>query len=202
MVPVTALWLPILLSAVLVFVASSVIHMFTPWHKGDVRGIPGEDDAMAALRRLNVAPGDYVMPYAGSMEAMRAPAYAAKLAAGPAVFMTVWRGTTSMGPQLAGWFLYSIVVSIFAGYIAPTDQVPGLEAVTLLGTSVASVVRRAAVHGIARAHQALARWAETQGFMESIEAGRWREVYLETNDNDYSDWLIAVQLELTGNDES
>ena len=94
------------------------------------------------------------------------------------------------------------VVRIFAGYIAPTDQVPGLEAVTLLGTSVASVVRRGAVHGIARAHQALARWAETQGFMESIEAGRWREVYLETNDNDYSDWLIEVQLELTGNDES
>jgi len=118
MVPVTALWLPILLSAVLVFVASSVIHMFTPWHKGDIRGVPGEDEAMGTLRRLNVAPGDYVMPYAGSMEAMRAPAYAAKLAAGPAVFMTVWQGTTSMGPQLAGWFLYSIVVSIFAGYIA------------------------------------------------------------------------------------
>ena len=118
MVPVTALWLPILLSAVLVFVASSVIHMFTPWHKGDVRGIPGEDDAMAALRRLNVPPGDYAMPYAGSMEAMRDPAYTAKLSAGPAVFLTVWRGTTSMGPQLAGWFVYSVVVSIFAGYLA------------------------------------------------------------------------------------
>jgi hypothetical protein len=118
MVAVTALWLPILLSAVLVFVASSLIHMFTPWHKGDVRGISGEDDVMAVLRRLNVAPGDYAMPYAGSAAAMKEPAYAAKLAAGPAAFLTVWRATPSMGPQLGGWFVYLLVVSIFAGYMA------------------------------------------------------------------------------------
>ena len=118
MVPVTSLWLPILLSAVLVFVVSSVIHMFTPWHKGDVRGVPGEDEAMTALRRLKVPPGDYVMPYATSMAAMKDPAYIARLEAGPAVFMTVWKGSTAMGGQLAGWFLYGVVVSIFAGYLA------------------------------------------------------------------------------------
>jgi hypothetical protein len=118
MVPITSLWLPILLSAVLVFVASSVIHMFTPWHKGDVRGVPGEEEAMATLRRLKVPPGDYVMPYATSMAMMKDPAYIARLEAGPAVFMTVWPGSTNMGPQLAGWFAYAIVVSLFAGYLA------------------------------------------------------------------------------------
>ncbi len=118
MVPITALWLPVLLSAVLVFVVSSVIHMFTPWHKGDVRGVPGEEDVMAAVRRAKVSPGDYVLPYAGSMEAMKDPAYQARLQAGPALFLTVWQGTTNMGPQLIGWFVYSIVVSVFAGYLA------------------------------------------------------------------------------------
>lgn len=118
MVSVTTLWLPIILSAVLVFVASSLIHMLTPWHKGDLRGIAGEDEVMALLRRLNVAPGDYVMPYAGSTAAMKEPAYAAKLAAGPAAFVTIWRASTAMGPQLAGWFVYAVVVSIFAGYLA------------------------------------------------------------------------------------
>jgi hypothetical protein len=118
MVPLTSLLVPILFSAVLVFVVSSVIHMFTPWHKGDIRGVPGESEAMEALRRLKVPSGDYAMPYAGSMGAMRDPAYAARLEAGPAVFMTVWRGTTSMTGQLVGWFLYSVVVSIFAGYVA------------------------------------------------------------------------------------
>jgi hypothetical protein len=32
MVGITALWLPILLSSVFVFILSSIIHMFTKWH--------------------------------------------------------------------------------------------------------------------------------------------------------------------------
>ena len=51
-----ALWLPIVLSAVIVFVVSSVIHMFTPWHKGDYSKIPNEDRVMDALRPLNIPP--------------------------------------------------------------------------------------------------------------------------------------------------
>ena len=138
MVPVTSLWLPILLSAVLVFVVSSVIHMLTPWHKGDIRGVKGEEDAMAALRRLDIPPGDYVMPYAGSMQAMKDPAYVARLEAGPAVFMTVWKGSTSMTGSLVGWFLYSVVVSIFAGYLAGAAVPAGasyLEVFRFAGTT-------------------------------------------------------------------
>lgn len=138
MVPITSLWLPVLLSAVLVFVVSSVIHMFTPWHKGDVRGVPGEPDAMAALRRLNIPPGDYVMPYASSMEAMKDPEYLKRLEAGPAVFMTIWKGSTSMTNSLIGWFVYSIVVSVFAGYIAGAALPSGasyLEVFRFAGTT-------------------------------------------------------------------
>ena len=42
MVPIHALWLPILLSAVIVFVASSIIHMALPIHKSDYRKLPDE----------------------------------------------------------------------------------------------------------------------------------------------------------------
>lgn len=138
MVPITSLWLPILLSAVLVFVVSSVIHMFTPWHKGDVRGVPGEADAMAALRRLNIPPGDYVMPYATSMEAMKDPEYVKRLEAGPAVFMTVWKGSTSMTGSLVGWFVYSIVIGMFAAYLAGAALPAGasyLEVFRFAGTT-------------------------------------------------------------------
>ena len=38
MVGLAALWLPILLSAVIVFVASSLIHMVSGWHKSDYPG--------------------------------------------------------------------------------------------------------------------------------------------------------------------
>ena len=43
MVSISALWLPILLSAVIVFVASSIIHMVLPVHRGDYRKLPEED---------------------------------------------------------------------------------------------------------------------------------------------------------------
>ena len=40
MVPLAALWLPILLSAVIVFVVSSLIHMVLPWHENDYVRVP------------------------------------------------------------------------------------------------------------------------------------------------------------------
>ena len=49
MVPILSLWLPILLSGLLVFVASSVIHMMLPYHKKDYRAAPGEDGVVDAL---------------------------------------------------------------------------------------------------------------------------------------------------------
>ena len=44
------LWLPILLSAVFVFVASSVLHMVLPIHKGDYKKPPGEDAVLESMR--------------------------------------------------------------------------------------------------------------------------------------------------------
>jgi hypothetical protein len=57
MVPITALWLPILLSAVIVFVASSILHMVLPYHKSDYRKLPEEDKVMDALRAAGVTAG-------------------------------------------------------------------------------------------------------------------------------------------------
>ena len=68
MVGLSALWLPILLSAVVVFIVSSIIHMATPWHKGDYLKIPDEDKAMDALRPLAIPPGDYMVPRPSSVQ--------------------------------------------------------------------------------------------------------------------------------------
>lgn len=83
-----------------------------------------------------------------------------------------------------------------AGFAAPTANVPGLDVVELPGITAASIVRRGAVADMNEAHQAIAHWAEAHDHSHSIERGRWRELYLETNDSDYSDWLIEVQLEI------
>jgi hypothetical protein len=128
MVSLMSLWLPILLSAVLVFVISSLIHMVLPYHKNDFRALPAEDEVMDALRRTDLPPGDYALPYASSMEEMKSPEYTQKRERGPVAFMTVMKpGQVSMGPQLAQWFAFSIVIGIFAGYIAGRALSPGAE---------------------------------------------------------------------------
>lgn len=119
MTGLAALWLPILLSAVIVFVVSSLIHMLTPWHKSDYPQVPNEDKVMDTIRPLAIPPGDYFIPRPPSREAMRSPQYIEKMKRGPIVMMTVLpNGPMSMGKSLVQWFLYSVVVGIFAAYVA------------------------------------------------------------------------------------
>ena len=125
MVSLMSLWIPILLSAVIVFIVSSVIHMLLPYHRSDFGKVPSEDEVMEALRKFNIPPGDYVLPYAGSPEAMRSAEFTEKRAKGPVAFMTVMKsGPPSMGGSLVQWFIYSIVVGIFAAYIAGRALAP------------------------------------------------------------------------------
>ena len=128
MVPVLSLLIPIALSAVLVFIASSIIHMaLSFWHKNDLKKLPNEDAVMNALRPLNLPPGNYGIPKPDSMKAMQSPEFQAKLKAGPVAFITVRPSDFSMGATMFLWFLYSLVVSLIAGYIAGVAFGPGTE---------------------------------------------------------------------------
>ena len=110
MTGLSALWLPLLLSAVMVFVASSVIHMASPWHKSDYPKMPNEDQVMDALRPLAIPPGDYFFPRPSSRDEMRSPAFAENIAgralppgtAYPQVFRFVG-ATAFIGYALALW---------------------------------------------------------------------------------------------------
>lgn len=123
MVALTSLLLPLVLSAVFVFVASSIIHMFLGYHANDFTPMPNEEVARAALR---LPPGDYATPYAGSMAEMKSPEYTQKLQQGPIAFVTVAPpSAASMGRSLVLWFIYCLVVSLFAAYIAGRALGPG-----------------------------------------------------------------------------
>jgi len=125
-VSVLSLWLPILLSAATVFVVSSVIHMVLPYHRTDFVKVPAEDEVMNALRPFNIPPGDYVIPHAGSSQAMKSPEFQEKVNKGPVAFMTVMRSEMpSMGASLVQWFVYSLIVGVFAAYIAGRALEPG-----------------------------------------------------------------------------
>jgi hypothetical protein len=119
MVSIASLWLPILLSAVIVFVASSVIHMVLTYHKHDILALPKEAEVMAALRPFNIPPGDYGMPRPASMKDMGTPEFAEKRKKGPVAFMTVLPpGPPETAAQMVQWFLYSVVISLFSAYVA------------------------------------------------------------------------------------
>jgi hypothetical protein len=128
MVPILSLWLPIVLSAVFVFIVSSIIHMVLKVHNNELRRVPDEDGVLAALGKFNIPPGDYMLPRAADMKAMGSPAFVEKMKKGPVALMTVLpNGPTAMGKSLAMWFVYSLVVSVFAAYVAGRALGPGAE---------------------------------------------------------------------------
>jgi hypothetical protein len=112
-----SLWLPIVVSAVGVFIVSSIIHMALPWHKGDFRKIPHEDQVMEALRPLNIPRGDYMVPNAGGMKEMKTPEFKAKRQRGPVFIATFMQGEMAIGKSLVLWFVYLLVISYFAAYV-------------------------------------------------------------------------------------
>ena len=128
MTGLSALWLPILLAAIAVFVASTVIHMVLTWHKNDFSGVPDEEKFRGAVGPLALPPGDYCVPYAGSMDAMKSPEFKAKHVQGPVMIFTVLpSGPITMARSLVQWFLYSVVIGIFAAYVTSRALPPGAD---------------------------------------------------------------------------
>jgi Flp pilus assembly protein TadB len=116
----------ILLSAVVVCIASSIIHMLFTYHFKDFKRVPDEEKLMDALRGFNIPPGEYLIPCASSHAARKTPEFQEKMKKGPAVLMTVWEGgMASMGMNLVQWFIYSVIVGIFAAYVAGRALGPG-----------------------------------------------------------------------------
>ena len=125
MVSIPSLWLPILLSAVAVFITSSIIHMFLGYHAADYKKLPAEDEFMAIVRKLDIPAGDYMVPCAESAKGWKDPAFQEKFKAGPRAMMTVFSGEFGMGKQFTQWFLYSILIGITAAYISGRALGPG-----------------------------------------------------------------------------
>lgn len=139
MTPLMSLWLPILVSAAIVFVASSIIHMATKWHADDYPKLESQDKVMDALRPFGMTPGDYMIPRPNDMKDMGTPEFQEKLKKGPVVVMTVMpNGMMDMGKSLGGWFAFCLVVNLFAGYVASASLGAGttyLKVFQVVGTA-------------------------------------------------------------------
>ena len=114
-----ALWLPILVSAVLIFIASSLIHMVLKWHNSEFRTLSNEEAVRSVIRAGSPAPGQYAIPYCSDHKLMRTPEFQKKFEEGPIAWVTVRpNGFPSMGGALTGWFVYTLAISAIAAYIA------------------------------------------------------------------------------------
>jgi len=114
-----ALWLPILLSAVVVFVISSLVHMVIKWHASDYSALANEDAVRAAIRAGNPTPGRYVVPHCQDMKDMGSEAMLKKYQEGPVGHFTLGpTGAPNIGKNLGQWFLWSLVVAIVAACLA------------------------------------------------------------------------------------
>lgn len=127
----TTLWLPIVLSAVFVFIVSSVIHMVLGYHASDYKAVPNEDQVMDRLRDLNIPPGHYAVPKPASMKEFNSPEFQAKMAKGPAMMMSIRKPGMSMGSSLMKWFAFLLLVNVFVAYVASHTVTQGADYLTV-----------------------------------------------------------------------
>src|SRR3954451_1315440 len=119
MVSLGSLWLPILISAVLVFLTSSILHMVLRYHQRDYSRLPNEDAVRSAIRSGSPPPAQYLIPYCPSPKDMQTPEMKQKYTEGPVVVMNVLRpGIPGMGKNLIQWFGFLLVVSFCIAYVA------------------------------------------------------------------------------------
>lgn len=136
--PFGSLWLPVVVSAVAVWFLSSILHMVLKYHRADYKGLSDEDAVGQAMRKAAPAPGVYFIPYCADPSMMKDPAVRKKYEDGPVAMISVMRnGPPAMGKYLAMWFLFCLLVSFVASYVARHTLAPGadlLEVMRITGT--------------------------------------------------------------------
>ena len=138
MISLLSLWMPIVLSAIVLFLASWLLHMILGHHRTDLRGLPHEDAVLDALRAAHIERGDYMAPHAASPSQMRTPEFRQRKRRGPTVLLTITRGgEPDLGKPLLQWFIYLLVVMLIAAYVASRTlalDAPYLAVFRVVGT--------------------------------------------------------------------
>jgi len=111
------LWLPIVVTAVVLFFASFVAWMILPHHFGDRSKLDKENEFMDHLRDLNVQPGNYLFPYAASGKEMGSQEHQKRYAKGPRGTINIY-SMPNTGANLFCTLLFFLVTATIIGYVA------------------------------------------------------------------------------------
>lgn len=122
---VWSLWLPILVSGVVLFFASWLAWMVIGHHKNDWQGLPDEQAIVDVIRSTNIGPGQYMFPHCPSPEEWKSGAHQERLKAGPKGALYVWKPGGGMGANLFCTWLLFTVLSFVIAYLAGIALPPG-----------------------------------------------------------------------------
>src|ERR1051326_1954506 len=117
MVQLSQLWLPIVLSAVTVFIGSSIIWMALPIHKHEYKKLGDKEPAVLdAVRSWGLGGGMFMFPFCDPKD-RNSPQAKEKSAKGPWGVMMLRDKPWSMGPLMAMWFINLLLISAVVAYI-------------------------------------------------------------------------------------
>ena len=136
MIPLTTLWLPILLSVVFVFIASNILHMAIPgWHRADYGKLPDEPSVLSAL--AGAKSGQYIAPNVNWNKLAKEERET--MMKGPMAFLLLRNpGKFSFPSALISYFIYTLVVTILIAYVGAVTRSQGsdfLDVFRVLGTA-------------------------------------------------------------------
>ena len=124
----TQLWLPIVVSGVVVFILSALAWTVMPHHKKDFTGLPNADAVQSLMRQHPPAPGQYAVPWVSEARGLEDPAMKEKMTQGPRAYITVVpNGMPSMLPMMAQSVVFYLIVSLLVAYVSWHAVQPGAE---------------------------------------------------------------------------
>lgn len=123
---IMALWIPILVSAVAIFIAGAIIWTVMPWHRTDWARLPDEEAVRGTLK--DTPAGMYSVPNCPDQAQFNDPEMQQKFIDGPQAFITVVpSGLPRMGPKLALMFVYNLLVAVICAYFVSRTAAPGAD---------------------------------------------------------------------------
>jgi len=133
-------WIPIVVSTVAVFIASSIAWMVLPHHRADIKSLPDEATFVRQLSGLGIPPGLYMFPGCGSPEEMKTEDYHTRFAAGPWGTLTVLGSKPNFARNLFFVFLLYAVVSVFVAYITAQARPDGAASASVFQVAGATAI--------------------------------------------------------------
>ena len=125
------LWLPILLTTVVLFFASFVAWMILPHHFADKKKLPNQDAVMDLVREQNIPPGNYMFPYCDTKVEQGSKEFQDTYAKGPRGCLDVYE-IPNIGKNMALTVVFFFVTTVGIAYITHFVCPPGGEGVDFM----------------------------------------------------------------------